>query len=355
MAENAQDYAVVVGLNDYPDYGGGGRSLRGAIADATAFAAWLRDTASGGGLPHDNVALITSSLDPLAPAQDQIDDALDEIVGKARASGGRRFYFYFSGHGHVSGEARHDVALCLPRWSRNRRNAALSSSHYLDYIVRCTPFTEVVMLLDCCRVKQVAALGLGSVLNCPVPVAVDRKILIAYASEFLKSAFEGSTARGDVDSRTDDNGAGADEADADEVRGYFTEALLSGLRAGAARPEGGVTARGLKQYLELYVEPMSGGRQKPQIPIDMSESAADSMLFGSALPEANVEISFHPDRSGTIELIGPDAEVVKSGDASGGPWRLRLRRGVHILHDVATADERVIRFTPAAEVTRVEF
>jgi uncharacterized caspase-like protein len=351
MPENPQDYAIVIGLNDYPDYGGGGRSLHGAIRDAEAFAAWLRDRTSGGGLPDDNVALITSSPDPLSPGQEQVDDALEAMIVSARRDGGRRFYFYFSGHGHVSGEVRHDVAMCLPRWSRDRRNAALSSSRYLDYLVKCTPFTEVVMLLDCCRVRQVAAIGLPSVLDCPVPVGADRKVMVAYASEFLRAAFEGSAARGGEDDGDD----GGEPESEDEVRGYFTKALLAGLRAGAARPEGGVTARALKRYLELHVEPISGNRQKPQIPLDMSEVAADEMLFGSALPEANVEIVFRAGRTGTIELIGPDAEVVKADDATNGPWHLRLRRGVYILQDVATAEERVIRFTPGSEVTRVEF
>src|ERR1700730_6884899 len=151
MPENPNDYAVVIGLNDYPEYGDGGRSLKGAIRDAESFADWLKDQDTGGGLPVGNVHLIMSTAQPLAPAQDQIDDALAAIRKDVQGKTVRRLYVYFSGHGHVTGESRHDVALCLPRWSRDKRNAALSSSRYLAYVEKCLPFSEIVMFFDCCR------------------------------------------------------------------------------------------------------------------------------------------------------------------------------------------------------------
>nr|WP_255721780.1 caspase family protein [Ectothiorhodospira lacustris] len=340
---------MVIGINHYPWYGDGSRSLQGAIQDAEDVAEWLLDQQTGGGLAAHHLKLVTSRLDPLAPAKQDIDDALQILVKQARDEGARRFYFYFSGHGHVSGEVRHDVALCLPSWSRDRRHAALSSCRYLDYLLKCTPFTEIVVMLDCCRVRQVAAIGNASDLDCPLPAGLPRSVFVAYASEFLKAAFEGgSTARGDE--------SGAEEDDeVMEVRGYFTRALLSGLLAGAARPEGGVTARGLKQYLEVHVERMSDFRQRPQIPLDMSEDVADSMLFGSALPESNVEIHFAADRHGMIELIGPTAEVLKRDDVSTGPWQVRLEQGLHVLREVDTEQEQLLRFMPTSGVTHVQF
>lgn len=353
MPENPQDYALVIGLNDYPDYGAGGRSLKGAIDDAEEVAKWLRNKAVGGGLAYNHVKLIRSSVSPLAPDQRDIDRALQEIATQAKETGARRFYFYFSGHGHVSGDVRHDVALCLPHWSRDNRNAALSSSRYLNYILKCNPFTEIVMLLDCCRVKQVAAIGKQSDLDCPLPVGGERKTLVAYASEFLKSAFEAGAARGG-----EEEGEHGDAAAIDEVRGHFTQALLAGLWAGAARPEGGVTARALKRYLEANVERIAQAAshvQKPQIPLDMSDEEADTMVFGSALPEANVEITFGAGRIGMVELEGPTAEILKADDAATGPWRLRLEKGLYLLRALATGENRSLRFVPTAEVTRVEF
>jgi len=353
MAVNDKDYALVIGLNDYPTYGAGGRSLKGAIHDAEEFANWLRNDEDGGALPDSHVKLITSTADPLAPSQQDIDGALEEIKAQSSVTGARRLYFYFSGHGHVSGELRHDVALCLPHWSRDRRNAALSSSKYLDYLLKCTDFPEIIMLLDCCRVKQVAAIGKPSDLDCPLAAGGGRRVMIAYASEFLKPAFEAAAARGGGDGAEPDTSV-------DEVRGHFTEALLAGLRGGAAKPNGGVTARELKRYLEDNVSRVAqrhSHEQVPQVPLDMSDQDADALVFGSAQPllEANLEIRFAAGRTGVIELIGPTGDVLKSGEASTGPWRLRLEKGLYLLVDTAAYQQQPLRFMPGAEVLYVDF
>ena len=60
MAEHPDHYALVVGIDDYPQF----RSLQGAKEDARQFAAWLRDTDTGGGLPEQNVKLLLSEPDP---------------------------------------------------------------------------------------------------------------------------------------------------------------------------------------------------------------------------------------------------------------------------------------------------
>src|SRR5262249_30585963 len=154
---------------------------------------------TGGGLPSKNVKLVTSAQDPLSPNQREIDQALHYLLQLAgKNNGARRFYFYFSGHGHVDDDLRDEVALCLPHWSRTARNAALSSQRYYGYILKCTKFVEVIWLLDCCRVKQVAAIGKPTDYDCPLSLGGNRRTLRAYASEYLKPAFEGAVARGAV-------------------------------------------------------------------------------------------------------------------------------------------------------------
>ena len=87
----------------------------------------------------------------------------------------------------------------------------------------------------------------------------------------------------------------------------------------------------------------------------MKDADADAMVFGCALPEANVEIVFGAGRMGPIELVGPSADVLKGGDVASGPWRLRLEKGLYLLRDTGTNKEEPLRFLPTAEVTRVEF
>src|SRR5215213_438392 len=102
MPEQENDYAVVIGLNDYPQFGSQGRPLAGAIADAQRFTDWLCDTDTGGGLPAANCKKILSVPDPLGPNKLVIDLALGSVITDARAAGGgRRLYFYFSGHGQA--------------------------------------------------------------------------------------------------------------------------------------------------------------------------------------------------------------------------------------------------------------
>ena len=56
MVVNDQDFAVVVGINIYPEL----RILRGALRDAGEFTSWLRRP-DGGGLPEGNVKTVFGS------------------------------------------------------------------------------------------------------------------------------------------------------------------------------------------------------------------------------------------------------------------------------------------------------
>jgi hypothetical protein len=75
MTHAPNDFALVIGIDHYPGLPVG-KSLRGAAADATKFAEWLR---SRGGLSPENVHLLCSREKPLAPLQDAIDAELGAI------------------------------------------------------------------------------------------------------------------------------------------------------------------------------------------------------------------------------------------------------------------------------------
>src|SRR5579872_5315370 len=108
------DFGVVVGIEDYPYF----RSLHGAASDARAFHDWLCDE-RGGGLDPRNVRLVLSDPEQETPAQDEIDRELVAMLEAAKVGGGgRRLYFYFSGHGAMNPDRmRNDIALLLTRWS----------------------------------------------------------------------------------------------------------------------------------------------------------------------------------------------------------------------------------------------
>jgi len=344
MPEQPHDYAIVIGLNDYPQFGSQGRPLAGAIGDAERFATWLKDTDTGGGLPESNCMTILSTRDPLEPNQLVIDLALGSVITAAKAAGGgRRLYFYFSGHGQA--KSAHDVALCLCHWSPLFRYAALSSELYKNMFLKCSPFREVVILLDCCRIRSIDATGGESEIGCAIPVddSGSKRFMLGFATEFQNAAMEA-----EVDDNAGEEGP--------EVRGHFTEALLAGLKGGAARPEGGVASSDLKRYLELNVPRIAKVHnhvQKAHVIDDFPEDAQP--VFGSALPEANFTIEFAPQRRGEMVLEGPNLEEVHRGDASTGPWRLTLGKGRYLLRDLARSEQLDIPFRPSEEVTLVTF
>lgn len=342
MPVNDADYALVVGINHYPGF----RPLKGAIEDAQDFAHWLTDKTQGGGLPDANCKLVVSEPSPLRPIQDDIDDKLQEIVVSLQAARGRRFYMYFSGHGLAQTQLGND--LCLAKWSELRRNMALDSQHYLQTVLGLGKFTEIVFLMDCCRVRKVNARGLPCTLSFPKPAdeAGAVRSFIGYAAEFLNPAFESSVAEAAA--------AGGNPAD---VRGHFTRALLAALRGGAARTEGGVPAGRLKEYLEAEtprIAQQSGHAQKPEVVNGFP--AAPEPLFGSAPPATmNVTIRFRAARAGEIVLEGPELQDIKRGPASGGPWRLRLDKGLYILREENATGEMSLRVRSGEELVDVEF
>lgn len=211
MSHAPDDYALVIGINGYPEWNKGAKSLNGSVKDATDFRDWLIHK-DGGGLDPDNAKLIVSSDKPLGPRQWMIDDAFREIRNQSEGKTRRRFYFYFSGHGHSRAGSWQQQSLCLANWSPVDAGAALHLESYIKASIGCLKFSEAVFLLDCCRVRAVVPLGQQSELECGDPDARDRYSAIMFGADQYEPTFEG-----EVD---------------EEIRGYFTTALLKVLEEG---------------------------------------------------------------------------------------------------------------------------
>ena len=346
MAEQPNDYALIIGLNDYPDYGSEGRSLQGARADAEAFAAWARDDDRGGGVANSHLVTLFSAPDGSAPDRRAVDMELSRLRKDSEKNGARRLYFYFSGHGQAKSTG--DVALCLPHWSVDFRHAALSLTRYKEFIMDCTHFAEVMMFLDCCRIRKVDASGSGSELACakPTATATTRRHMVAFASEFQNPAFEAELQAGESDE------------DGPLVRGHFTRGLLTGLWGAAADDSGGVPLRNLKAHLEKEVPRLAddaGHTQYPHVLDDFPE--ANQPVFGTAtpVPAAPATITFTSARAGEIVLEDGNMDVVHRGPAESGPWTLDLGRGWHHLREVGSGAEKSFRCVPEEGAIDVEF
>jgi hypothetical protein len=302
--KNDNDYAVVVGIDDYPAY----RSLKGAVNDAKDFAAWLCDQFGGGGLPPENCKTVYSVTNPLAPLQQQVDEAFKAIlrsvpIGK-RA---HRLYIYFSGHGMAESNLITD--LCLAHWEKEYPNRALDAQEYLATIMALGKFDEIAMFLDCCRVRQVSARGHFPDFNAPSPApkAGKARFFTANATEYLNPSFEAATST---------------SSDTPLVRGYFTRVLMSALRGGAAVKKGGVPASQLKNYIEENVPELAkkdGYTQDPEV----INGLKGDPLFGSAPPTPPA-----PPSSVTGTPPGPPPPVVDQRGISRPP-RTRFPLTLH--------------------------
>ena len=341
------DFALVIGINDYPKYGVDGNNLQGAVDDAHRVAAWLTDQDNGGGLPPDNCKLIVSTASPPSPSKQQVDDILDALwEATDQAETRRRFYLYFSGHGHA--DNIDDVSLCLANWSHRRRHAALSSGMYRRLIRHCMRFDQVMVLLDCCRLREYAASGLASELDCILPDenAGSTRSFVVYATEFQQAAFEGR----DGDDRP--------------PRGHLTKALLEGLRGGAPlQPGGGVSAHDLADYLRIRVPEIADadGRTQ-QVVVESSLPSDPPPVFGSQRPRhapdptaPNCRLRFSAARRGPIRLESPSLEALWTGNADSGPVELYLQRGHNLLLELETGEEHPFTIRRPEEIIDVQF
>jgi hypothetical protein len=316
----AHDFALVVGIDHYPRF----RSLHGAIADATAFHQWACEP-DGGGVDAAHARLIVSTPEPAAPVQDQIDEALVDLLETAdRLGGGHRLYFYFSGHGAMSPEVSgSDVALLLAKWSDRLARLALSSESYSGTLGSAGLFDELAIFFDCCRSTAAGAIGLPPTITYHASSAGrSTRTFLAYATEAGRSAFE--------------------RPRSELWQGVFTHCLLTILRQSPR----GISASALKDRLECEVAEARAGQQA-----HVSNALRDDAQFGrrGALPKLQVTC-----RAGrrAVRLVDGRLGLVAEHDIGSEPWLLELAAGLYKLEDAA-GTIAVIEHG-RTEVTRVE-
>jgi len=232
LSRNA-DFGLVIGIDHYLRY----RSLKGAVADAQCFFEWLRDP-NGGNVTSEYARIVVSRSDSAVPLQNDIDEQLLELLTEADAiGGGRRLYFFFSGHGtSCSTQSGEDVALLLATWSENLARLSLSADGYRNTLSSMGLFEELVMFFDCCRTPAVRTVGVPPMITrFPQSPRCATRTFIGYATETGRTAFEAP--------------------DQELWRGVFTHCLLAILH----RAPQGISAGDLKRMLEHEVA--AGGQR----------------------------------------------------------------------------------------------
>lgn len=315
---NLKDYAVVVGLNHYQRL----PVLNGPINDAKTFGKWLTSL-EGGDLPAKNCKVIVSKPNALRPIQDDIDQALAEIIQAYQGEQFRRFYFFFAGHGvglkwDVSG-------LCMPKWSDVFLNAVLSSKGYLDYIVASDFFEEAYFFLDCCRNRK------SNVNPMPPTLGVVKErgscsSLIVHATDFENVASEGLNS----------NGTNL------KITGFFSKALSEGLNGAAVNEKGEITIDGLIQYVIPKTEQLArevNMSQRVTYQFNKGGTGFDSpIVTGRTQLATRLTITFKME--GDVVLKNPLLEVIKTGHVqTGESWApISLTKGYYSITSAGKTD-----------------
>ncbi|MBL7825328.1 MAG: caspase family protein, partial [Saprospiraceae bacterium] len=297
---NSKDFAIVIGINHYPNYE---FSLHSPIDDSKRMYQWLIHP-NGGGLDKSNISLITSSIEKggkVRPSQDEIDKGIEQLMNRAMEAESpmRRFYFYFSGHG--IGLSSYDAGICLPFWSENvyvQANVRISA--YLELIEKFALFDEIVFVLDCCRTFINYANSQTPYIHLPEKLAPHTSThVIAFATSHNTPSYE------------------SEESDGKHTvyRSYFTKAFLEILdpeKSPAQKPLLSVIRELNKRVPELSVE--KDPVQNPDFVLRLNDiNKAQSIVFGpSEVTELKNAVLESTTAMAFLELnIAPGAEDVK--------------------------------------------
>jgi uncharacterized caspase-like protein len=290
------DYAVVVGISNYPEL----ENLPGAADDARLVAAWLTGP---GGLPDENVALLVG--DGLAvnafPTRSDIDKAFGPLVQRIAGADQppiRRLYIFVSGHGY---SINTDSVVLLPAdASRLLLGLAIDIRAYANAFRRSGRCDEVVLFADTSSTESP-----GAPEPAPPPWVLPRSPGPASNFFYGRAASFGGHALTPPPSET-----------ADSPHAFFTQALIEGLSGAAAGPDGAVTSSSLARYVTGEVLKRSEGRQQPSFefdpfrPIEFRRAADLPTINAAAEPTDGTQ-------SSKAEGQTPAATTVASADSVG--------------------------------------
>ncbi|MBI5309000.1 MAG: caspase family protein [Planctomycetes bacterium] len=325
---NQWHFAVVVGINQYPDI----RDLKFAKGDAEEFAKWLEDP-QGGALLEDNIAKVvadvpdgtlredaiptrTEVIKELRKFRDKVDAHIKENPDDWELT---RLYFYVSGHG-IAPDPR-DAALLMANSGPEDYGENIACSLLLDFLLKNQPFHEVVVFADCCRERVNGAPLVGFPWTNTERNNGQVLKVVGCATYFGDLAYEPSE---------------EEAKKPDELRGYFTKALLEGLRGNASRNDAGyIDSNTLGQYVVRRVGELTSHRANKQVPT-IEADTGNPIKFGKT-PEAGPQnivkhqarLKFVTPYNGIVELRDGDNAVIVRHNTADGDWVVELPNGLY--------------------------
>ena len=295
LPARAKRYALVVGVDAYADAQIG--QLGGAANDARLLAGALIERA---GFPAEQVVLLASGEPPeRQPTRGQILRRLSNLAAVVPRDG--LLLFSFAGHGVERGGR----AFLLPSDAQLNGDVELLEQTAVEAAwvrkrIEAAGVRQVLMLLDACRDDPAA--GRSGADN-----ALTESYRRAFNFELRNRGVEAfatiyATAVGGRAYEYKEKG-----------HGYFTWALVEGLRGGAADARGEVTLAGLVKYVQERVPrrvALDLGPGRDQRPFaDISGFRADELVVAVALagaPQGAAEV-MKPAEGGAAAAKPPEA------------------------------------------------
>jgi hypothetical protein len=299
------DYAIIVGIDDYP---GLSKPLRGAIADARAMRDWAISP-TGGAVPAANVTLIESTLthdqppDGL-PGQKEITRAFGALLrlpvdGQGRL--GRRLYIFFAGHGFAR---RSDEACVITADARENSLEHAAAHSYLRIMRETGRFDQICLFSDCCREQFNSVPGSEPALvfnQRPRPCDT----VAAFAADWSNLTSERIVG--------------------DQIRGVFSTALLKALGMGR------IDLDALRAYTLEAARTLTGG--VPPIKFHTDAPTPTAFLFNEAASTSRVAVALHfapASQHQQVRIEDGRNNVLWQGTADGSPATVPLEPGTYV-------------------------
>jgi hypothetical protein len=311
---NDWHYAVVIGVDYYP---GLDDSLSYPRHDAQGFIDWLV-AADGGDVPEDNIQRVMLESEPdfttwdkAEPTAAELDKALAVINATYRARVENdfdgfehsRLYVYASGHGIATSTGLGSVLFAgvapkLGYWDHAEIDG------YKTWYITAKLFKELVIFSDCCRERRpLVAPNRPRLGDLGHPFGDEAQVWVMFGAEHGRKAYE--PAPGQVDAK----------------RGFFTAALLDGLRGGAVDPATKViSGTSLFNYVKKAMLERTGNTSYPQKPDQ--DGNPDLVIRTNGNPakiERNVRLVFPAGYTGRVRLW-LRGENLGDWDTTDGPW-----------------------------------
>ena len=330
---NADDHAILIGINAYPELGEGGAAanLNGPGNDVDAIKAWLLDAHGGGFASDANIhelrsapATVAANAHPTVDELDALLSSIDDIAIANRKAGkgqqvGRRLYLYMSGHGFSPGRQR---ACLFSANAKDRLGLNVHATGWLNWLQDSGYFREFVLWVDACMNRMSFLQPHDPPMQ---PVVVSNPPLanfVAFAAQRPLKAVEQPITE-----------------DAGKAHGVFTWTLLEGLRGAAADANGRVTGTSLANWLRnaqsaRFTPQDRDDRDVAQEPEIVQQDAGLIFARGVSAPAYAVALSFPATAAGATARLwsgSPPAAVQSFQPAAAAPTKLALRPGLYLV------------------------